>query len=71
MTATAATNSPHTRQSRATTRSALDNLLLLMQRDRGYGDDAARRGMLMIFDLLGGEGELVSAYRAKLARALY
>jgi putative thioredoxin len=51
--------------------SALDNLLLLMQRDRGYGDDAARRGMLMIFDLLGGEGELVSDYRAKLARALY
>jgi putative thioredoxin len=51
--------------------AALDNLLLLMQRDRGYGDDAARRGMLMIFDLLGGDGELVSAYRAKLARALY
>jgi putative thioredoxin len=51
--------------------SALDNLLLLMQRDRGYGDDAARKGMLMIFDLLDSEGELVSAYRAKLARALY
>ncbi len=51
--------------------SALENLLLLMQRDRGYGDDAARKGMLMIFDLLGGEGELVSTYRAKLARALY
>lgn len=51
--------------------SALDNLLILMQRDRGYRDDAARKGMLMIFDLLGGEGALVSAYRAKLARALY
>ena len=51
--------------------SALDNLLLLMQRDREYGDDAARKGILMIFDLLDGEGELVTAYRTKLARALY
>jgi putative thioredoxin len=50
---------------------ALDNLLMLMQKDRGYGDDAGRKGMLMVFDLLGGEGDLVAAYRAKLARALY
>jgi putative thioredoxin len=52
-------------------RSALDNLLTLMQRDRGYGDDAARKAILMIFDLLGNEHALVGAYRAKLARALY
>jgi putative thioredoxin len=51
--------------------SALDNLLTLMQKDRAYGDDAGRKGMLMVFDLLGGEGDLVAAYRAKLARALY
>ncbi|MGB5833031.1 MAG: thioredoxin [Thiohalocapsa sp.] len=50
---------------------ALDNLLELMRKDRAYGDDAARKGILMIFDLLGGEGDLVSAYRAKLSRALY
>jgi putative thioredoxin len=37
--------------------AALDNLLTLMQRDRGYGDDAARKGILMIFDLLGDESE--------------
>jgi putative thioredoxin len=42
-----------------------------MQKDRAYGDDAGRKGMLMVFDLLGGEGDLVAAYRAKLARALY
>ena len=51
--------------------SGLDNLLTLMQKDRAYGDDAARKGMLIVFDLLGGDGELVSAYRAKLARSLY
>ncbi|KAA6185655.1 thioredoxin [Thiohalocapsa marina] len=51
--------------------AALENLLTLMQRDRTYGDDAARKGMLSIFDLLGGEGDLVSTYRARIARALY
>jgi len=52
-------------------RPALDNLLTLMQRDRGYDDDAARKAILMIFDLLGSENELVGAYRTKLSRALY
>ncbi|WP_295541115.1 thioredoxin [uncultured Thiohalocapsa sp.] len=50
--------------------AALDNLLVLMRKDRGYGDDAARKGMLMIFDLLG-DDPLVSTYRAKLSRLLY
>jgi putative thioredoxin len=50
--------------------AALDNLLALMQRDRGYGDDAARKGMVMIFDLLG-DDPLVASYRAKLSRLLY
>ena len=49
---------------------ALDNLLALMQRDRGYGDDAARKGMVMVFDLLG-DDPLVPPYRAKLSRLLY
>jgi len=49
---------------------ALDNLLALMQRDRGYGDDAARKGILMVFDLLGDDA-LVPTYRAKLSRLLY
>lgn len=52
-------------------KSALDNLMILLSKDRTYGDDAARRGILMIFDLLGGEGSLVTTYRAKLSRALY
>jgi putative thioredoxin len=51
--------------------SALENLLTLMQRDRSWGDDAARKAILMIFDLLGGTGELVNRYRTKLSRTLY
>lgn len=51
-------------------RAALDNLLTIMQRDRGYGDDAARKAILMVFDLLG-DDPLVKTYRAKLSRLLY
>jgi putative thioredoxin len=50
---------------------ALEGLLALMKRDRQYGEDAARKGMVAIFDLLGGQGELVSRYRAKMMTALY
>lgn len=50
---------------------ALDRLLALLKRDRAYGDDAARKTMIHIFDLLGGAGPLVSAYRAKMLSALY
>jgi putative thioredoxin len=50
--------------------AALENLLALMRRDRSYGDDAARKGMLMVFDLLG-DDPLVANYRAKLSRLLY
>lgn len=50
--------------------SALELLLELLRRDRAYGDDAGRKGMVAIFDLLGG-GELVSRYRARMMTALY
>ncbi|MBK5930141.1 tetratricopeptide repeat protein [Halochromatium salexigens] len=50
--------------------AALEHLLTLLKRDRQYGDDAARKGMIAIFDLLGG-GELVSRYRAKMLSSLY
>ncbi len=50
--------------------AALETLLALLKRDRQYGDDAARKGMLAIFDLLGG-GALVSRYRAKMLSSLY
>lgn len=50
---------------------ALENLLTLLKKDRGYGDDAARKGMVAVFDLLGGSGELVTRYRGKMLNSLY
>ena len=51
--------------------AALAGLLALLKRDRAYGEDAARKAMILIFDLLGGAGPLVAAYRAKMLSALY
>jgi len=50
---------------------ALEQLLEIMKRDRQYGDDAGRKGMLKVFEMLGGKGELVSRYRQKMAGLLY
>jgi putative thioredoxin len=50
---------------------ALEAFMALLRRDRHYGDDAARKGMLMVFDLLGGEGELVNRYRRQMFNALH
>ncbi len=51
--------------------TALDELLELLRRDRAFGDDAARKGLLKVFDLLGGRGELVSKYRARMSATLH
>jgi putative thioredoxin len=50
---------------------ALELLLTLMQQDREYGDDAARKDMLRIFDMLGGQGELVKRYRNRMFNILH
>ncbi|MGQ9660001.1 MAG: thioredoxin [Thermochromatium sp.] len=50
---------------------ALEHLLELMQRDRSYGEDAARKGMLAVFDLLGAGSDLVARYRTRMMNALY
>jgi len=50
---------------------ALEQLLELMKRDRGFEDDAGRKGMLSVFAMLGGEGDLVSRYRNRMLNALY
>lgn len=52
-------------------RGALELLFGLMRRDRTYADDGARKGMLAVFDILGGDGELVSQYRSKMFNILY
>lgn len=51
--------------------SALAGLLALLKRDRAYGEDAARKTMILIFDLLGGDDPLVASYRGKMLSALY
>ena len=50
---------------------ALELLLELLRRDPGYRDGAARRAVLTVFDLLGGEGELVQRYRKRLFALLH
>ena len=51
--------------------SALERLLQLLQKDREYGEDAARKGMLAVFEILGGTGDLVARYRNRMFNALH
>ncbi|MGM0695061.1 MAG: tetratricopeptide repeat protein [Pseudomonadota bacterium] len=51
--------------------AGLDALLALMKQDRAYGDDAARRTLLQVFDALGADHPLTVAYRRKLFALLY
>ena len=50
---------------------ALEQFLEIMRRDRKYNDDAGRKGILKVFEMLGGSGPLVSRYRQKMASLLY
>lgn len=50
--------------------AAFEQLLEIIRRDRKFGDDAGRRTMLNVFDVLGSGNELVSKYRRQLASAL-
>lgn len=51
--------------------TALAEWLELMRRDRRFGDDLARRSLLMAFDVLGPADELVAAYRRRMAALLH
>ena len=50
---------------------ALETFMQLFQRDRSFRDDAGRRGLLAIFELLDNQGELVTRYRSKLFNLLH
>ncbi|MFN8473336.1 MAG: tetratricopeptide repeat protein [Anaerolineae bacterium] len=50
---------------------ALDLLLGIVRRDRRWNDNAARRAMLNLFDLIGEENPLTREYRNKLSQALF
>jgi putative thioredoxin len=49
---------------------AMDELLAIIQHDRSFGDDAARKGLLAVFELLGEEDDLVATYRRRLSSAM-
>jgi putative thioredoxin len=49
---------------------ALDQLLEIVRRDRTFRDDAARKAVLAVFNILGGQGEIVTRYRKQLSMAL-
>jgi putative thioredoxin len=50
---------------------ALDALLKLFVRNRSYQDGLPHKTLLQVFDLLGGDHPLVTAYRRKLYQAIY
>lgn len=50
--------------------AALDQLLEIVRRDRKFRDDAARKAILAVFNILGGQGEIVTRYRKQLSMAL-
>jgi putative thioredoxin len=52
-------------------RPAMEQLLEVVRRDRGFENDLGRRKMLALFDLAAGEPDLVSEYRSKLSSILY
>jgi putative thioredoxin len=45
---------------------AMEQLLEIARRERGFRQDAGRSGLLAIFELLGDEDERVARYRALL-----
>ena len=49
---------------------ALDALLAVVRSDRAFGDDAARRAMLTVFEALGADSDLARRYRRELATAI-
>jgi putative thioredoxin len=49
---------------------AMEQLLEIIRRDRKWNGEAGRKTMLSVFDVLGGQGELVTKYRRQLAAAL-
>ena len=50
--------------------AAVELLLELMKKDRGFGDDAGRLGLLQVFELLGDDPR-VNQYRRRMTSLLY
>jgi putative thioredoxin len=52
-------------------REALDAYVAILQKDRRFKDDAARKMMIQIFEVIGMRSPLAEEYREKLARLIY
>jgi len=50
---------------------ALQQLFEIMKRDRTYNDDAGRKGLLKIFEMLGSDNPLVGEYRRRMSTLLF
>ena len=51
--------------------NALENFMLLLKRDRNYGDGAAQRGLLTVFALLDEDDERIPRYRRQMFALLH
>ncbi|EIJ41246.1 thioredoxin [Beggiatoa alba B18LD] len=51
--------------------NALADFLSVMRLNRRFEDDAGRKGLIAVFELLGNQGDLVSRYRSKMSALLY
>lgn len=51
--------------------AAMELLMKIMQKDSSFNDEAGRKGLLDMFDLLGGDNPLVKSYRRKMFTLLH
>jgi putative thioredoxin len=51
--------------------AAMEQFLAVLQRDRSFGDDAGRKALLSVFNLLGEQDPRVSPYRRRMFNALH